>query len=393
MVDILVFSHSCLRRVNRLVFEEIAVEHNLIIHIVVPEYLLSGNLKILADEPTPFDKVKLIKRTLIGKSPRYYRFKSTHEVIKMYKPKLVLIDSDPASLQAVQIARMQIKHKYKLVALTCENQSLSLKDNYKRRGWKGLILTLPKHILLSISKARISHLFTINDLGYTIYKNLGFKSVSKIPLGFSPQVFKEDLESRKEIRNKFQIEGKFVFAYVGRIVKEKGIHILLKGLHQIKDFSNWVLLLDEFSEAENTYSLQINRLLGELSLKSRIVFFDASHADIFKYMNAADAIVIPSISSSTWIEQYGRVAPEALACGKLVIASKTGALPELIQDAGVLVEEGNISALSSILKQCVTNELIPAKFRQKAINRSGSLTIGEQARQMTFFFNKLLQDN
>jgi glycosyltransferase involved in cell wall biosynthesis len=99
-------------------------------------------------------------------------------------------------------------------------------------------------------------------------------------------------------------------------------------------------------------------------------------------MNASDAIVIPSISSSTWVEQYGRVAPKALACGKLVIASKTGALPELIADAGILVEENNSNALTNILRQLVLKEINPKTLRDAAINRSTALTIGEQAKQM-----------
>lgn len=390
MVDILVFSHSCLRRVNRLVYEEISAKYGFVISIVAPEYFLSGGSKILADEREPKDTVTLIKRPLKGNNPRSYRFEGTRDIIKKYKPKLVLIDADPASLQALQIAWIQVMNKYKIVALTCENQSLNLIDNYKRRGSLGLLLTVPKHLFLLITKSRINHLFTINDLGYTIYLNLNFQSVSKIPLGFAPEVFREDLGVRNEIRTKYKINDKIVFAYIGRIVKEKGIHILLNSLGQIKEFSDWVLLLDEFSDAENTYSAEINILIKELGLESRIVFFNAPHAEIFKYMNAADAIIIPSISTSSWIEQYGRVAPEALACGKLIIASKTGALPELIQDTGILVEEGNIIALRNILKQCVTKELTLSNYRDAAINRSNALTIGEQAKQMSKIFTELI---
>ena len=63
-------------------------------------------------------------------------------------------------------------------------------------------------------------------------------------------------------------------------------------------------------------------------------------------MNAADLVVVPSLSTPNWIEQYGRVVPEALACGCRVIASNSGALPELLGSHGRLVEEADPNGLA-----------------------------------------------
>jgi glycosyltransferase involved in cell wall biosynthesis len=392
MVDVLVFSHSCLRRVNRLVYEKIAENFGLEIVIVLPHYLLSGSKKILADKMYSSDRVEIVTTDLNGNTPRNFTFSNGYSLLRKIKPNLVLIDYDPISFMAVQMAILQLFFDFKLIALTCENQPLSLKDNYKRKGVRGLVLTVAKRTILSFTARKIIHLFTINNLGFKIYSSLGFKSVSKIPLGFSPEVFKEDLNSRVELRNKYSIGDKIVFAYVGRIVKEKGIHILLSSLSEVMELDNWVLLLDEFVDAQNSYISEIYNLIKNLNLESRIIFFNAPHADIYKFMNAADVIVIPSISTRDWIEQYGRVAPEAMACGKLVIASDTGALPELIENAGIIVQENNKRELSNIIRKILLRDISIEKYRTAAINRSASLSVNEQAKQMYLIFKKYLSE-
>jgi glycosyltransferase involved in cell wall biosynthesis len=68
------------------------------------------------------------------------------------------------------------------------------------------------------------------------------------------------------------------------------------------------------------------------------------------YMNAADVVVLPSISTPKWKEQYGRVIPEAMACGKIVVGSDSGTIPELIADAGFTFPEGDASKLAELLR-------------------------------------------
>src|SRR6185436_12923154 len=55
--------------------------------------------------------------------------------------------------------------------------------------------------------------------------------------------------------------------------------------------------------------------------------------------------------SSTWVESFGMVAAEAMACGKPVLASRQGGLPELVLDGstGYLFEPGNHDQLASLL--------------------------------------------
>ena len=60
-------------------------------------------------------------------------------------------------------------------------------------------------------------------------------------------------------------------------------------------------------------------------------------------------LVVPSIETPSWIEQFGRVALEAMASGVTVVASNSGALPEVLGGAGVLVPPDDVAALAEAL--------------------------------------------
>ena len=58
-----------------------------------------------------------------------------------------------------------------------------------------------------------------------------------------------------------------------------------------------------------------------------------------------DALVVPSRSQPNWVEQFGRVLIEAMACGVPVIGSDCGEIPNVVDDAGLIFPEGDAGAL------------------------------------------------
>ena len=69
-------------------------------------------------------------------------------------------------------------------------------------------------------------------------------------------------------------------------------------------------------------------------------------------------IVIPSLPTRTWLEQFCRVAVEAMASGVPVVASRSGAIPDVVADAGILVEPGNAAQI----REAVTAATEPSRW-------------------------------
>jgi glycosyltransferase involved in cell wall biosynthesis len=325
--------------------------------------------------------------SLKGNNPRGYFFKNTFKNIKSYNPKIIYIDNDPISFQTLVIGFWSKFAGIKVVCLTCENIEINLKQKIKTRSIKKIINTLTKLLLAKLTRNLVSHVFTINNSGTEIYKKLCYKSVGKIPLGFDASIFNANEEARSRIREELKVNHQTsIIAYIGRLTFEKGVHVLLKSIAMIKEY-DWVLMLDEFKSTKTSYHNQIISQIKELGLQNKVIYIDAKHLEIAEYMNAADMIIIPSISTEIWVEQYGRVAPEAMACKKLIIASNTGALPELIGETGILVPENDEKKLMEAIIAVLENPDKYKEIKELALKRSENFNLEKQAQIMATVFN------
>jgi glycosyltransferase involved in cell wall biosynthesis len=210
-----------------------------------------------------------------------------------------------------------------------------------------------------------------------------------MPLGFDPDLFHpHSSEQIAATRRRLGLHSTTI-AYFGRLTPEKGLDTLLQALAATIDLQ-WQLLLDRFSHYQSAYQARIQSQITALGLTDRVVFFDATHREIPDYMNAADIVVLPSISTPTWREQYGRVIPEAMACGKIVVGSSSGAIPEVIGDSGFVFPEGDVRALAALLRSLLTATDDELKvMRRKAEHRAHTeLSI---VRQAEILYGKLSQ--
>jgi glycosyltransferase involved in cell wall biosynthesis len=64
-----------------------------------------------------------------------------------------------------------------------------------------------------------------------------------------------------------------------------------------------------------------------------------------------DAVVLPSVTLPHSVEQFGRVLAEAMSWGVPVIGSDSGAIPEVVGPAGLIVPEGNAPALAAAIQR------------------------------------------
>lgn len=107
------------------------------------------------------------------------------------------------------------------------------------------------------------------------------------------------------------------------------------------------------------------KLINSLDLKHKVLVFErASHDELnYLYQNAF-ALVYPSS-----YEGFGLPPLEAMSCGCPVIASNTSSIPEVVGDAGILLNVQNISSISTALETLLNSE-VRNKYITKGIARA-----------------------
>jgi glycosyltransferase involved in cell wall biosynthesis len=138
-------------------------------------------------------------------------------------------------------------------------------------------------------------------------------------------------------------ERPFTIGYAGRLVASKGLADLLAAVRKLAAPVELVLIGDGEMRGE---------LEGQPLPGSRVRVLDGlTHAEMAGGYAQVDVIVLPSRTTATWKEQFGRVIVEALWCGVPVVGSNSGEIPWLIEltGGGLVFAEGDREALAAAL--------------------------------------------
>lgn len=173
----------------------------------------------------------------------------------------------------------------------------------------------------------------------TVWRDKGFAG----PLAVIPQ-FGVDLDIFTPRVDKYRATRDFVIGYAGRLVPEKGVDLLLEAVAGMD--GDWQLIvMGAGSERGRLEGLAHRRGIADrVSFEAFIP--SLSMPDFYRKV---DAFVLPSRSRSNWVEQFGRVLIEAMACGVPVIGSDCGEIPSVIDDAGLVFPQDDVDALRECL--------------------------------------------
>jgi glycosyltransferase involved in cell wall biosynthesis len=135
---------------------------------------------------------------------------------------------------------------------------------------------------------------------------------------------------------------KFVVLFVGRLIEEKGVKILLTVAKKCNEMFNDILFVVIGLGPLAREVINASKDLKNLRYQGAI-----DNKNLPVYYNAADVVVVPSISE----EGFGRVILESLACGTPVIASNRGGIPEALNSSvGILIEPTAESLANAIIR-------------------------------------------
>ena len=188
------------------------------------------------------------------------------------------------------------------------------------------------------------------------------------------------LPRQVQIYNPFPIErfraadregAEYEFFYMGRLVHEKGVDILVRAfaklLQRHQGHPRLLLIGDGGARPE------IEALVAELGIASSVRFVGAQSGEgLVDWVSKGMIGVIPSV----WYEPMGGVAVELLAAGKSLIVSAQGGLAECVGDAGLTFPNGDDEALAAQMQRVLDDPALRAALAAKARERAGSFMPG-----------------
>lgn len=228
------------------------------------------------------------------------------------------------------------------------------------RNWIRLLLMLPRYLL---SRRAAANLAVSNYSS----NRCGLPRSSVIYHGI------EDLPHNAAPREQPKLAGgKVCFAYVGRLVSEKGVAILVEAarLLHAEGHSFEVRLIGDGPERSN-----LEAIIAREQLEScvRITGFLMGDA-LLEALSDVSAVVMPSV----WEETAGLAAIEQMMRGGLVIASDIGGLGEIVGEGGLKFPAGDAQALAAKLRVVLQEPSMIIPLGKAARARALSLFLRER---------------
>ena len=197
--------------------------------------------------------------------------------------------------------------------------------------------------------------YPCNEAAGAILRKKGLRGlIVTLPLGLDPADF---VPAQREP----PIPGRLHIGYVGRLAAHKGVDVLLRAIAIAGNVTAELV-------GDGPAARQLEQLAHSMELDDRVAFIGfVPPSDLPEFYRGFDAVVVPSIPVPGWDEQFCRVAVEAMVSGVPVIASSTGALPEVIGGAGLFVLPGDPQALAQALQTLSSQNGIWATLRSAAL--------------------------
>lgn len=153
---------------------------------------------------------------------------------------------------------------------------------------------------------------------------------------------------------------------VCRISPQKGLEYLVEASPAvIKKIPNVSFVIRAYS-SEEKYEKHLIGLIYKYNVRKnfKILIEFSRYEEIPKYMAASDVFVLPSVSEGNPV-----VVLEALACGKPVVASKVGGVPDILIDGynGLLVEPGDVEGLAEAVTKILSDKTLRKRLSEGAL--------------------------
>ncbi len=342
---VLMISKACVVGAYQRKIEELAKFEDIELTLIVPPYWLEKGRKIPLERLHTSGYELLVEPMALNGHFHLHFYPGLKDQVQCFKPEIMHIDEEPYNLATFQAIRLAKKARARALFFT----------------WQNLLRRYPPPFswMERYNLKNAAYAIAGNQEGKEVLRAKGYRGrVAVIPqFGVDPQIYKPSPK-------KIGLSRLFTIGYIGRLVEEKGVDLLLHALSDLP--GEWRLRILGSGPQKG----RLQSLVQELGLTEHVAFDPPIPSpEMPDYYLGLDLLVLPSRTRPNWKEQFGRVLIEAMATEVPVVGSDSGEIPHVIGDAGLIFPEDAALALREAIEKIRGDERLRQRLAQAGRER------------------------
>ncbi|NLS76176.1 MAG: glycosyltransferase family 4 protein [Chloroflexi bacterium] len=190
-------------------------------------------------------------------------------------------------------------------------------------------------------------------------------------------------EAAAWVQDRYHLVGKYVL-FMSTIEPKKNLPMLLQAFRQMLDTYHIKAKLVVAGDRGWLFE-DVFQTVERLKLSEDVIFLGrVTNEELLNLYNAAQVLVHPAL-----YEGFGLTPLEAMACGTPVIVSNASSLPEVVGDAGLLVDPKDPEDLAVAMARVLTTPELQQELRHKGLRRAKNFSWAKAAAQTLELYHRL----
>jgi glycosyltransferase involved in cell wall biosynthesis len=360
---VLMISKALVAGTSQRKLEELAKCPDVELTLVTPPYWQSddGSKQVLERLYTRGYRMIVTPMRLNGNFHLHY-YPQLSKIMREVRPEVVHIDEEPYNFATFQAMRLATRQKALALFFTWQNLYRPYPPPFRQ-----MELYSYRHAAMALAGNRDAA---------EVLKRKGYRGPTRVipQFGFDTEIYKRSTPRPPRAAN-----DPFTLGFIGRLKEEKGLPLMVEALTYLPPYCQAVFI------GNGPMKSVLEEQAERLDVADRVIFkAGVPTYEVPREMERLNVLVLPSLTRPNWIEQFGRVLPEAMACETPVIGSSSGEIPYVIGDAGLVFPEDNTQELAACVHKLLENQELYARLAKKGRQRVLENYTQEQIARQTY---------